>query len=199
MLFKAAVLKAIAEGRVDLAFRLWKKPTIKAGGTLRTGIGVLAIEGVREIRLADVTDADAKRAGFDTRDHLLRSLGDEQGRTPYRIEFHVKGDDPRVLLSSNSNMTTTEVAAVHAKLDRLDQRSPEGHWTATALRMIAGEDGLTAGEIARALSVETSILKQRIRQLKKLGLTESLQRGYRLSPRGKRFVTLYPARVQKGS
>ncbi len=32
MLFKAPVLKAMAEGDVDLAFRCWRKPTVKAGG-----------------------------------------------------------------------------------------------------------------------------------------------------------------------
>lgn len=43
MLFKAKVLEKIGKGEVTLAFRRWTKPTVRAGGTLRTAAGVLAV------------------------------------------------------------------------------------------------------------------------------------------------------------
>ena len=46
MLFRQHVLAEIASGDVTLAFRRWTKPTVKAGGTLRTAVGVLAIDAV---------------------------------------------------------------------------------------------------------------------------------------------------------
>jgi hypothetical protein len=46
MLFKQATLAAIAAGRVTLAFRRWRRPTVRAGGTLVTPVGMLAIDAV---------------------------------------------------------------------------------------------------------------------------------------------------------
>ena len=39
--------------------------------------------------------------------------------------------------------------------------------------------------LAASVGVETVLLKRRVRALKALGLTESLDVGYRLSPRGR--------------
>jgi hypothetical protein len=38
--------------------------------------------------------------------------------------------------------------------------------------------------------METALFKRRVRVLKELGLTESLDVGYRLSPRGEAFVAV---------
>src|SRR3954452_12521278 len=72
VLFRQDVLRRIGEGEVTLAFRRWRRPTVRAGGTLRTGVGVLAIESVEIVEERDVTDADARRAGADAREAVLR-------------------------------------------------------------------------------------------------------------------------------
>lgn len=46
MLLKRATLDAIVNGDVTLTFRRWRKPTVRAGGHLRTVVGELAIEAV---------------------------------------------------------------------------------------------------------------------------------------------------------
>ena len=46
MLIRRNVLESIRAGRIRLAFRRWKRPTVRAGGTLRTAVGVLQIEAV---------------------------------------------------------------------------------------------------------------------------------------------------------
>ena len=46
MLFKQATLAAIAAARVTLAFRRRRRPTARAGGTLATPVGILAIDAV---------------------------------------------------------------------------------------------------------------------------------------------------------
>jgi predicted transcriptional regulator len=43
-------------------------------------------------------------------------------------------------------------------------------------------------ELAKALGAERFAFKQDVRKLKELGLTESLEVGYRLSPRGEAVV-----------
>jgi hypothetical protein len=48
---------------------------------------------------------------------------------------------------------------------------------------------MKAGDLAVEAGFEKEWLKVNIRKLKELGLTESLQPGYRLSPRGEAFVS----------
>ena len=49
MLIRRAHLERIVCGDIDLAFRRWRRPTVKAGGTLTTGAGVLAIDMMAEM------------------------------------------------------------------------------------------------------------------------------------------------------
>jgi len=53
-----------------------------------------------------------------------------------------------------------------------------------ALTLLAGHPGVRAARLAPLLDRETLAFKRDIRVLKELGLTESLDVGYRLSPRG---------------
>jgi hypothetical protein len=64
MLLKLALLEDIKAGKVDVIFRRWNRPTVKTGGTLKTKLGQLSILSVTDMSADDVTDADAKRAGF---------------------------------------------------------------------------------------------------------------------------------------
>lgn len=64
MLLKRDLLEDIKASKVDLIFRRWNRPTVKAGGTLKTKIGLLAIKAITDMSPDDVTAADAQRAGF---------------------------------------------------------------------------------------------------------------------------------------
>jgi hypothetical protein len=44
MLLKQETLRGIEGGTITVAFRRWRRPTVKAGGTLLTPIGQLAVE-----------------------------------------------------------------------------------------------------------------------------------------------------------
>ena len=67
MLIKREVLEAIRAGTIDLQFRRWTRPTVKPGGTLKTKVGLLRIGRIEAMRPEDVSDADARRAGFADR------------------------------------------------------------------------------------------------------------------------------------
>ncbi|MGK9167753.1 hypothetical protein KXR53_15715 [Inquilinus limosus] len=187
MLFKRPVLDRIAAGAVTLAFRRWRRPTVRAGGTLATPIGVLAIEAV-DIMAADrITEAEARRAGFAGREDLLASLGPAEGEL-YRIAFRLQGADPRAALREQDDLSTEDVAALRERLDLLDRTGRHGAWTRAVLRLIAGRPGTRAPELAAHLGRETAAFKTDVRKLKALGLTESLAVGYRLSPRGRALL-----------
>ena len=186
MLFPLTTLRAIEAGEVTLAFRRWRRPTVRAGGTLRTRVGVLAIESVEPVFEQAITDADARRAGAAGREELIAGLRPEG--TLYRIEFRLAGPDPRIALRERTDMDAGERAVIDARLARLDAASRHGPWTARVLELIARRPATRAPDLASELGRETAPFKADVRKLKELGLTESLERGYRLSPRGRAYV-----------
>ena len=182
MLIRRNVLEGIRAGRIRLAFRSWKRPTVRAGGTLTTAVGVLQIEAVDAVDPAAVTDADARAAGYPDRATLMAEL-DRPG-TLYRIALRWAGEDPRRALAAAAP-DARETEALRERLKRMDARSPDGPWTASALRLIAAKPKVPAADLAAQAGQPRDRFKTRVRRLKALGLTESLGTGYRLSLRGR--------------
>lgn len=185
MLIDGATLRRIVAGDITLQFRRWKRPTVKAGGTLLTAAGLLAIDDVARVSAADLTETDAKAAGFGGRDELMQSL-DGRGREGdlFRIALHYSGPDPRITLRE-SLPSPEELLEIRRRLDGWDSRSPVGPWTRRTLKGIAERPETRAADLAGDLGLEKARFKTNVRKLKGLGLTESLEVGYRLSPRGR--------------
>lgn len=186
MLLPQAHWAGVADGSITLAFRRMRRPTVRAGGTLRTAVGVLAIESVDEIGVEDITDDQARRAGHPDRESVLSHLRPEG--TLYRISFSVAGPDPRIALRERAEIDPEELAAIRRRLDRFDAASREGPWTRATLTMIRDRPAVRAPDLAASVGRETLPFKRDVRKLKELGLTESLKVGYRLSPRGETVV-----------
>ena len=184
MLFRPKVLQGIESGAVTVAFRRWKRLRVREGTRLRTAVGVLEIESIEAVRLADLTEADALAAGHESRASLLRELRSREGRT-YRIRLHLAGPDPRVELRERADLGADELEEVRARLARLDAASGRGPWTRGVLQLIAERPGVRAADLAPLTGRERLPFKRDVRKLKELGLTESLEVGYRLSPRGR--------------
>ena len=193
MLFPQRFLTGLADGSVTLAFRRWRRPAAKAGGRQRTPVAELAIDAVDEVAVDDLTEADARRAGYADLDELLAELARHPDGTLYRIELHLAGADPRIALREQAEISDDEWQAVAARLARLDRSSRHGPWTTTVLRLIAERPASRAGDLAASLGRETQPFKVDVRKLKELGLTESLEVGYRLSPRGRAALDRLPA------
>ena len=182
------LVEGIRAGAVTVAFRAWKRPTVKAGGTLITPAGQLAIDRVEIVDSARITDPDAVRAGDASADETRTSLRSGDDRLVYRIDFHLAGDDPRTALRAKTVLTDDEWVALVRKLDGMDARSAEGPWTAVTLREIAARPGVVSTILAEAVGLPRPEFKLRVRRLKALGLTESLGTGYRISPRGEALM-----------
>jgi hypothetical protein len=184
MLFPQRFHAGLADGSVTLAFRRWRRPTVKAGGRQRTPVGELAIDGVAEIGLDDISDAEARQAGYADRAEALAELARHPDGTLYRIAFHHAGADPRIALRQRADVSEDDWRQIESRLARYDRASPLGPWTAAVLRLIADRPAVRAGDLAASLGREKLPFKADVRKLKELGLTESLEVGYRLSPRG---------------
>jgi hypothetical protein len=184
MLFRAKDLEAIFTGRVTIAFRRWKKPGAKAGGQQRTQLGMVAIDSVEEIDPATLTEADARAASYPDLASLLAMFEAQEG-TCYRIRLRPGGPDPRAALASASEIAPADRAKIDKRLAALDGMTP---WTIGTLECIRDHPGVVSTRLAELLGRERFALKDDIRKLKALGLTESLEVGYRLSPRGQAYL-----------
>jgi hypothetical protein len=187
MLFEQRLWAGLADGTVTVTFRRWKRPRARAGGRHRTPAGVLAVDAVAEVDPAAITEDDARAAGFGSRAALLVQLGRHGDGPVYRVDFHHAGADPRETLRRQADLTGEELAGLRARLDRLD-RAGDGPWTVATLRLIGDRPGVRAGDLAEAAGRERQPFKTDVRKLKELGLTESLEVGYRLSPRGRALL-----------
>lgn len=184
MLLKRPLLEAIAAGSVSLVLRRWKRPTVKAGGTLLTAIGVLAIDEVAAITEADIDDESARMAGYNSSASLKSELGARLEGDLYRIALRYSGEDPRRALGAKDGLAPDEYSALAARLDKLDGKNP---WTSRVLHVIDLHPGRRAVDLAQMLGRETQAFKRDVRKLKALGLTVSFDIGYRLSPRGSAY------------
>jgi hypothetical protein len=198
MLFPIAVLEGLADGTVTLAFRRWDAPRVRAGGRQRTPIGVIAFDAVEPISRHEVAEDDARASGFRDRDELIGFLDRRASGTIYRIRLRLEGPDPRVTLRG-SIPDAQQLRQTLTRLDRLDRASRHGAWTADVLRAIEDQPEVRAAEIAAQFGRETKAFKLDVRKLKELGLTESLTRGYRLSPRGRVVLEALRRRVDTGA
>jgi hypothetical protein len=184
VLIRTAVLERIVRGEVDTQFRRQKKPTVKAGGTLRTHLGILEIIDASRISLDDVTETDARRSGAQDRDQVIAELTAKPDGEFYRVRLRYAGADPRIDLRGDDELSDDDVATLAARLDRLDRSAPGGPWTRQTMQLIAERPHVRAPDLAAAVGRDTAKFKNDVRKLKSLGLTISHSPGYELSPRG---------------
>jgi hypothetical protein len=184
VLIRTAVLERIVRGEVDTQFRRQKKPTVKAGGTLRTHLGMLEIIDVSRISLDDVTENDARRSGAKDRDQVIAELTAKPDGEFYRVRLRYAGADPWIDLRGDDELSHDDVATLTARLDRLDRSAPGGPWTRQTMQLIAERPHVRAPDLAAAVGRDTAPFKNDVRKLKSLGLTISHSPGYELSPRG---------------
>ena len=191
MLFDATTLAGIVDGSISLTFRRWATPRVTPGASQLTKIGRIAFTSVDRLAPSRITGQDLRASGFSSREALLKRVaGRDRDRLPlYRIGVALIGDDPRVALRASSALDAEELAGLSAKLTRMD-RAAEQPWTREVLELIGDRPAVMSTELAADRGEERYFFKNRVRRLKTLGLTESLDVGYRLSPRGRAYLDL---------
>ena len=187
MRIRPVELAAIRAGTVDLGFRRWDRPRVVVGTRMRTAVGLIEVTSVEPVAETALTEDDARRAGAASLDALRRGLAAHADRPLFRVGLRFAGADPRVALRQQPP-TDAELAGIRARLDRLDAASPTGAWTRSTLAIIDRSPEVRAPDLAAELGRDTPSFKRDVRKLKELGLTESLDIGYRLSPRGEAVV-----------
>ena len=183
VLLNRQTLDGIVRGDVTQAYRRWKRPTVKTGGRLRTVVGELAIDSVEPVTLTALDAEAARCAGFSSVAELKATLEGRAGKL-CRIRLRYACADARIELRERATLSPGEIEEVLARLSRMDQRGAGDAWTKRFLELLRERPATRAGDLAASIEMQQKPFKQRVRRLKELGLTESLEIGYRLSPRG---------------
>jgi len=195
LLFQKRFHPGLVDGRIRLTFRRWGKPHVRPGGRYRCHpIGVVEVDSVDRVPVRGIGEDDARAAGFASRDELLRFISDGPAGpvTPdtevWRVALHHGGDGDRVAIALDDRLTEADVDTLARRLGRM------GDWTIPTLRLIGRRPRVAASVLARALGRERDPFKIDVRKLKRLGLTQSFEVGYELSPRGRALLARLPRR-----
>lgn len=92
MQFAARLREAVMAGDITCSVRIWQKPHVKVGGRYRLGPGAVEVTSIREISLADITPALARRSGFAGVVDLLKVAKHGPGERVYLVEFFYAPD-----------------------------------------------------------------------------------------------------------
>jgi hypothetical protein len=195
VIFTSAVADAIADGTVNVAFRRWSKARVRAGTSITTSAGVVLIERIDEIDPDSISDDDARAAGAASRDELFATFRGPEHLPVFRIEVRFHGADPRVSLRADTDLDGDALRELEDALRRMDLRA-DTPWTTSYLKLVANRPGVRAADLAASVGSDTAPFKLRIRKLKNLGLTHSLDVGYRLSPRGRHYLEISAKRLR---
>jgi hypothetical protein len=148
----------------------------------------LQVDRLDRVRAGDITEADAVLAGFGSQEELLAFIASGPGGalapedTLWRVELHHAGEADRVDIALDDALEAQDIAKIRARLDRF------GDWPLPTLRLIQRHPRVAASKLATRLKRETAPFKVDVRKLKRLGLTQSFEVGYALTPRGQAFL-----------
>lgn len=181
MLFTRPFKERIRRGEQTLTFRRWKRRQARPGGLYKLPpTGAIRVASVDIVEASEITDADAKRAGHESRTETLAALG--SGDAPiYRISFEYVTPEQ---VPQAASLPATEIVERLRTTDRRAKRP----WTRATLSLIAEHPERRAADLAASLGWETAPFKANVRRLKALGLTQSLEVGYRLTDLGRKVL-----------
>jgi hypothetical protein len=188
VLLPLKVAQGVRDGSVTLAFRRWRKPDVEPGRRFTTAAGMVRVTAVEVVDPDAITDEEAQRAGWPDAARLRKRLNPDESLPTYRVGLVWDGEDPRIALREDTELTDDDVGAIDARLERLDRASPTGPWTMTTLALIGEHPQRRAPDLAEILGRETAAFKLDVRKLKALGLTRSFAVGYEISPRGRAYL-----------
>ena len=87
MQFARHLRDRVVSGEIDCSVRVWQSPRVRTGGRYRLGPGAIHVTSVREINADDVTDALARRSGFQNVADLMATARHGAGENIYLVEF----------------------------------------------------------------------------------------------------------------
>lgn len=184
------IQQAIIDGEVTLVFHRAKRQTLYPGLQYSTDLALLVIDRVEAVDEDDVTESDARRAGFDSRDALLKSVSKREGQL-YRITVRDDGTPEHLLLQQKGKMTEQEVLVITGVLKKLDRLAVGRPWAETLMNLISEHPEATPAQLAKHCDFDKNEIKDLARHLEYLELVKRDRVRYRLTPRGRAIRRIY--------
>jgi hypothetical protein len=186
VLFERRLQAGLRDGSIRLAFRRWRRAQVVGGRLYRSPVGLIEVPAVSAVS-GEISLEDARAAGFASVEKLLADLKGPPEAAIYRVELRLSAEpDAREVLAQDGALGEGDVAQLRQKLARLDAARA---WTMATLQAIEARPGTRAADLAVDLGwPELQPFKLHVRKLKALGLTLSLEVGYRLAPRGEAYL-----------
>jgi hypothetical protein len=88
MVFTKRLREGIRRGRIRCSVRIWLRPHVKVGGRYRMDEGLIVVDSIAPIGLADITYDLARESGFGSVEDLLQTAKHGSGTNVYLIRFH---------------------------------------------------------------------------------------------------------------
>ncbi|WP_101783291.1 hypothetical protein [Nonomuraea indica] len=179
----------IRSGTITVLFRRWRQRQATAGNVYRTALGRVAVDAIDVVVAEQITEADARAAGYPSAAAAVADLRGRPGDPVYRLRVRfVEEPDPRDELAASGDLPAEELESLAGRLARLDRASGTGPWTEATLEIISRRPAVRAADLAGELGRDPAQFKLDVRKLKNLGLTVSLGTGYRISARGAAYL-----------
>lgn len=191
MLFQKRFHDRIRSGEITTTVRIWKSQRVSVGKRYRVGDGCIEVDDVRRINFDDITPRLARASGFPGVTDLLKTARHGSGEQVYVVRFHHVGAS--VETTDPGTLAPQALADLANRLEAMDRRSRSGPWTLETLRAIRRHPGRRAADLAAATNRDRDTFKADVRKLKRLGLTVSLEVGYRLSAAGEQYLAERPS------
>jgi hypothetical protein len=190
LLFQKRFHEGLKNGAVRLTFRFWSKPQVKPGGRYRVHpIGVVQVDSIEQVKLNSLNEKDSMLAGFTSKQEMLDYMNplllkmESDGRevSLFKVALHYGGDGDRASTALKTTVTKDELVVLKAKLQKMDALNP---WTKKTFELIQQYPRIAASQLALKIKMEKVDFKAYVVKLKKLGLTQSFEVGYEISPYG---------------
>jgi hypothetical protein len=90
MTFTKRLREPTMRGEITCSVRIWQKPHVKVGGRYSLVPGFVEVTSIKQIVLADITPALARRSGFAGVVDLLKIAKHGPGENVYLIDFEYR-------------------------------------------------------------------------------------------------------------
>ncbi len=189
MMFKHRFHPQIKAGLITRTYRQWKKPQVKAGGFYKLGgEGFIEVHSITRQQRSDIVADDLGSTGIEQIAELEALLPASDGQALYCVDFSYAGKREDLLPNTEDPESNDELESLARALVLRDRNSKTGPFTHSTLLEIYRNPGTPSATLSKTLKREQAAFKQDVRKLKKLGMTISLESGYRLSKRGEAFL-----------
>jgi hypothetical protein len=85
--FQPELLERVVSGTISVTFRRLPPGRVRPGQRFETPLGFVVLGVIKAIDAETLRDADARRAGYASREALLTELSDSGEGTIFRIEL----------------------------------------------------------------------------------------------------------------